>query len=279
MRWPRAPHAGDLRRARQSEPLPDHTRGGGKEGLSSPLRDRGARSSDYTRGQRQPPDVRADGRRGDHRVPGGSDMARAMAQVARGSRRRGEQGLRHSRRRLERGRRPGLCRVRAGDAAAVVRASDGADRPGRRRLRQLGHHGGLVAGFLATTSPTSDLVGIGVSRDPADQEPLVIQEAQAVPTRSGSAGRRATVVTPTSAASGSRSTRAERADGGGGADAGADRGVLDPVYTGKAMAGLIGLARQGHFEPDEKVLFLHTGGLPSLHVYEDVVLGRTVLAD
>jgi D-cysteine desulfhydrase len=27
------------------------------------------------------------------------------------------------------------------------------------------------------------------------------------------------------------------------------------------------------------VLFMHTGGLPSLHVYEDVVLGRTVLKD
>lgn len=49
---------------------------------------------------------------------------------------------------------------------------------------------------------------------------------------------------------------------------------LDPVYTGKIMAGLIGLARQGELRPGEKVLFLHTGGLPSLHVYEQVVLSR-----
>ncbi|MBE2264527.1 MAG: D-cysteine desulfhydrase, partial [Burkholderiaceae bacterium] len=34
------------------------------------------------------------------------------------------------------------------------------------------------------------------------------------------------------------------------------------------------LARQGYFRPDENVLFLHTGGLPSLHSYEPVVLGR-----
>jgi hypothetical protein len=34
------------------------------------------------------------------------------------------------------------------------------------------------------------------------------------------------------------------------------------------MAGLIGLARQGFFKPGERVLFLHTGGLPSLHAYE-----------
>src|SRR5438477_241145 len=55
--------------------------------------------------------------------------------------------------------------------------------------------------------------------------------------------------------------------------------LLDPVYTGKIMAGLIGLARQGFFKPNAKVLFMHTGGLPSLDVYQDVVLGRTVLKD
>jgi D-cysteine desulfhydrase len=48
---------------------------------------------------------------------------------------------------------------------------------------------------------------------------------------------------------------------------------LDPVYTGKIMAGLIGLAREGKFRANENVLFLHTGGLPSLHAYEREVLG------
>jgi D-cysteine desulfhydrase len=50
--------------------------------------------------------------------------------------------------------------------------------------------------------------------------------------------------------------------------------LLDPVYTGKVMAGLIAQARQGVFTPSENILFLHTGGLPSLHAYEDVLLGR-----
>jgi D-cysteine desulfhydrase len=54
---------------------------------------------------------------------------------------------------------------------------------------------------------------------------------------------------------------------------------LDPVYTGKIMAGLIGLARQGHFQPGEKVLFLHTGGLPSLFAYAREVLGQAPVAD
>jgi 1-aminocyclopropane-1-carboxylate deaminase/D-cysteine desulfhydrase-like pyridoxal-dependent ACC family enzyme len=39
---------------------------------------------------------------------------------------------------------------------------------------------------------------------------------------------------------------------------------LDPVYTGKAMAALISHARSGQFDPDEAVVFLHTGGGPSL---------------
>jgi L-cysteate sulfo-lyase len=39
--------------------------------------------------------------------------------------------------------------------------------------------------------------------------------------------------------------------------------LLDPVYTGKAMAGLLALVRRGEFR-EERVLFLHTGGEPSV---------------
>lgn len=45
--------------------------------------------------------------------------------------------------------------------------------------------------------------------------------------------------------------------------------LLDPVYTGKAMSGLIDLARKGWFKKGERVLFLHTGGAPALYAYED----------
>jgi D-cysteine desulfhydrase family pyridoxal phosphate-dependent enzyme len=38
--------------------------------------------------------------------------------------------------------------------------------------------------------------------------------------------------------------------------------VLDPVYTAKAMAGLIARVRAGEFTPAQKVLFWHTGGIP-----------------
>ena len=40
--------------------------------------------------------------------------------------------------------------------------------------------------------------------------------------------------------------------------------VLDPVYSGKAFAGLLDLVRNGRFAPDAQIIFLHTGGLPGL---------------
>ena len=39
---------------------------------------------------------------------------------------------------------------------------------------------------------------------------------------------------------------------------------LDPIYTGKAMAGLIDQIRQGHLKKGQTVIFLHTGGWPAL---------------
>lgn len=40
--------------------------------------------------------------------------------------------------------------------------------------------------------------------------------------------------------------------------------LLDPVYTGKAMAGLLDLLRRGAFKDAENIVFLHTGGIPAL---------------
>ena len=41
--------------------------------------------------------------------------------------------------------------------------------------------------------------------------------------------------------------------------------VLDPVYSGKAMAGLIAAVREGRVDPvTARVVFLHTGGMPAL---------------
>jgi D-cysteine desulfhydrase family pyridoxal phosphate-dependent enzyme len=52
--------------------------------------------------------------------------------------------------------------------------------------------------------------------------------------------------------------------------------VLDPVYTGKAMAGLIAATRDGRFGAGDTVVFWHTGGTVALfaHRYTDVFSGR-----
>ncbi len=47
--------------------------------------------------------------------------------------------------------------------------------------------------------------------------------------------------------------------------------LLDPVYSGKAMAGLIGMVRAGRFSPDDTIVFLHTGGTPALFPYRSAL--------
>jgi len=48
--------------------------------------------------------------------------------------------------------------------------------------------------------------------------------------------------------------------------------LLDPVYSGKGMAGLVDLVRKGCFEKDQNVVFLHTGGSAGLFGYRDELL-------
>ena len=50
--------------------------------------------------------------------------------------------------------------------------------------------------------------------------------------------------------------------------------LLDPVYTGKTMAGLIDLIRRGYFKKDSNILFVHTGGSPALYVYKEYILSH-----
>jgi D-cysteine desulfhydrase len=132
-----------------------------------------------------------------------------------------------------------------------------------------GTHGGLLAGFLGNRIDIP-ITGIGVSRDPADQVPIVHNEAQAVCDllELGLTVSREAVVCvggywqPKYSVPNARMIEAVRML------ARTEAILLDPVYTGKAMAGLIGMSREGAFRRDENVLFLHTGGAPALHAYE-----------
>jgi len=47
--------------------------------------------------------------------------------------------------------------------------------------------------------------------------------------------------------------------------------LLDPTYTGKAMAGLIKLVRNATLQPNQNVVFLHTGGSPALFGYPEIL--------
>jgi len=141
-----------------------------------------------------------------------------------------------------------------------------------------GTHGGLVAGFRGNNIRIP-ITGIGVSRDLPDQQPLVIKEAQAVLDLLGVDLRVKPEDVhcvggywqPKYSIPNARMREAVQL-------LARTEGIpLDPVYTGKIMAGLIGLARSGELPAGENVLFLHTGGLPSLHAYEKDVLGDAEL--
>ncbi len=47
--------------------------------------------------------------------------------------------------------------------------------------------------------------------------------------------------------------------------------LFDPVYSGKALAGMIDYVRKGRFGSDDKIVFLHTGGSAALFAYADIL--------
>jgi D-cysteine desulfhydrase len=142
-----------------------------------------------------------------------------------------------------------------------------------------GTHGGLLAGFVGNHIATP-ILGIGVSRDPPQQAPLVHSEAQAVCELLGldlqvprdSVRCIGGYWQPKYSVPNARMVEAVQML------ARTEAILLDPVYTGKVMAGLIGLARDGELRAGERVLFIHTGGMPSVFAYERVLLGQQDVA-
>ncbi len=137
-----------------------------------------------------------------------------------------------------------------------------------------GTHAGLVTGFYGSNS-NLPVIGINVSRPKSDQEELVHDLVQRTARHIGlnsDIPREAVVCFDEYVGPGYSLPTPEMAE--------AVRmlarleGVLiDPVYTGKAMAGLIDLVRKGAFNKDENILFVHTGGSPALYVYMQDILG------
>ncbi len=143
-----------------------------------------------------------------------------------------------------------------------------------------GTHAGMVTGLFGMNSHIP-VMGIGVSRDPENQEPLVYREAQATAKLLGLRGEipRELVKTDGSYWRPKYSLPNQRMVEAVQMLARLEGIPLDPTYTGKIMAGLIGLIRQGVYKKGENVLFIHTGGMPSLFAVTDVVLGKVPVAD
>ena len=204
-------------------------------------------------------------------VPGGSDLGAAMQEVAADLARAGRKGYVI----------PGGGSNALGGLGYVACAQELQQQLFEHDLQldrvivgsgSSGTHGGMVAGFLGNHIDIA-LTGVGVSRDPQEQAPLVRREAQAVcdllelgvtvPEEKvhcvgGYWQPKYSVPNDAMIEAVRLMARTEGI-------------LLDPVYTGKIVAGLIGMVRDGAVGADETVLFLHTGGMPSLFAYEDVL--------
>jgi D-cysteine desulfhydrase len=136
-----------------------------------------------------------------------------------------------------------------------------------------GTHAGLVAGFYGSNSGIP-VVGIDVSRKKQPQEELVHGLASRTAAHVGIPGvlPRDAVVCFDDYVGPGYSLPTQSMVEAVQLLARTEAILLDPVYTGKAMAGLIDLVRKGYFKKGEHVLFVHTGGSPALYAYEKVIL-------
>jgi len=139
-----------------------------------------------------------------------------------------------------------------------------------------GTHAGLVAGFYGNQSGIP-VTGISVRADKASQEAKIHALSNEVSRLAGGAHDvpedRVSVVDdyvgPGYSLPTAEMTRAIQTF------ARLEGILLDPVYTGKTAAGLIGLAEQRFFADDATVLLIHTGGSPAIYAYPEAVLTDT----
>lgn len=128
-----------------------------------------------------------------------------------------------------------------------------------------GTHAGLAVG-LEQVMPDVDLIGVTVSRTIAQQLPKVEALQQAVAQSLSVSANNPIVLWDDYFGPGYGTPNEEgleaikilaRLEGI----------LLDPVYTGKAMAGLIDGVAQKRFKNDGPIIFIHTGGAPALFAY------------
>ena len=128
-----------------------------------------------------------------------------------------------------------------------------------------GTHAGLAVG-LEQVMPDAELIGVTVSRKVADQLPKVVTLQQEVArslelTASAGITLWDDYFAPAYGIPNDDGMEAVKLL------ARLEGILLDPVYTGKAMAGLIDGINQKRFKDEGPILFIHTGGAPALFAY------------
>jgi L-cysteate sulfo-lyase len=206
-------------------------------------------------------------------VPGGTDMNAAMAQLAEELRSKGQKPYII----------PGGGSNAIGALGYVVCALEMVNQFNTQDLRidcithatgSAGTQAGLVAGLEGTRSQIP-VLGIGVRAAKEAQETSVFNLALKTAELLG---------VPGSVSRESVMANCDYVGGGYGVPtAGMIEAVtmmarlegilLDPVYSGKGMAGLIDLCRQGFFKKGQNIVFVHTGGSVALYGYMDAFSG------
>ncbi|WP_430998802.1 D-cysteine desulfhydrase [Klebsiella quasipneumoniae] len=128
-----------------------------------------------------------------------------------------------------------------------------------------GTHAGLAVG-LEQLMPQAELIGVTVSRAVADQLPKVVALQQAV-ANSLELQAKADIILWGDYFAPGYGTPNEEGMAAVKLLAQLEGILLDPVYTGKAMAGLIDGITQKRFKDEGPILFVHTGGAPALFAY------------
>lgn len=128
-----------------------------------------------------------------------------------------------------------------------------------------GTHAGLAVG-LEQLLPEVELIGVTVSRSVAEQQPKVVTLQQAV-ARSLEVEAKADILLWDDYFAPGYGTPNDEGSEAVKLLARLEGILLDPVYTGKAMAGLIDGINQKRFKDEGPVLFIHTGGAPALFAY------------
>ncbi|HCI6203451.1 TPA: D-cysteine desulfhydrase [Klebsiella quasipneumoniae subsp. quasipneumoniae] len=128
-----------------------------------------------------------------------------------------------------------------------------------------GTHAGLAVG-LEQLMPQAELIGVTVSRAVADQLPKVVVLQQAV-ANSLELQAKADIILWDDYFAPGYGTPNEEGMAAVKLLAQLEGILLDPVYTGKAMAGLIDGITQKRFKDEGPILFVHTGGAPALFAY------------